>query len=90
MKTMRCIFKGKVQGVYFRAFTVDFAKELNIKGWVRNLPDGSVEALFQGKEENIEELIRKLKEEHPFAKVLEVLKSEVQTEEKFENFSIKY
>lgn len=90
MKTLRCIFKGKVQGVYFRAFTVDFAKELNIKGWVKNLPDGNVEALFQGKEENIFELIRKLKEEHPYAKVLEVLKLEVQTEEIFEDFLIKY
>lgn len=90
MKTMRCIFKGKVQGVFFRAFTVDFAKELNIKGWVRNLPDGNVEALFQGKEENIKELIRKLKEEHPYAKVLEILISEVKTEENLEDFSIKY
>ncbi len=90
MKTMRCIFKGKVQGVYFRAYTEDFAKELNVKGWVRNLPDGSVEALFQGKEENINELIRKLREEHPYAKVKEVLTFPEEREEIFKDFSIRY
>lgn len=90
MKTMRCIFKGKVQGVYFRAYTEDFAKDLNVKGWVRNLPDGSVEALFQGEEENINELIRKLKEEHPYAKVKEVLTFIEKTEDVFKDFSIRY
>jgi acylphosphatase len=90
MKTIRCIFKGKVQGVYFRAYTEDFANELNVKGWVKNLPDGSVEAIFQGKEENIKEVIRKLKEEHPYAKVKEVLISYEDTGEIYKDFSIKY
>ena len=90
MKTMRCIFKGKVQGVYFRAYTEDFANELNVKGWVRNLPDGSVEALFQGEEENIKEVIRKLKEEHPYAKVKEVLTFQEETKEIYKDFSIRY
>lgn len=90
MKTLRCIFKGKVQGVFFRAYTEDFALELNIKGWVRNLSDGSVEGVFQGVEENIKELIRKLKEEHPYAKVSEVLISDIETKEIYKDFSIKY
>lgn len=90
MITLRCIFKGKVQGVYFRAYTEDFANELGVKGWVRNLPDGSVEALFQGEEEKIEELIRKLKEEHPYAKVTEVLRFPEETKEIYKDFSIKY
>lgn len=90
MKTIRCIFKGKVQGVYFRAYTEDFANELNVKGWVRNLPDGSVEAVFQGKEEDIKEVIRKLKEEHPYAVVKEVLLFEEETKELYKDFSIKY
>lgn len=39
---------GVVQGVYFRASTARMALDLGIDGWVRNLPDGSVEAVFEG------------------------------------------
>ncbi len=90
MKTYKVIFKGRVQGVFFRAYTEEFAKELGIKGWVKNLPDGNVEALLQGEEEKIEELIRKLKEEHPYAKVKEVLKFPQETKEIFDKFFISY
>lgn len=90
MKTIRCIFKGKVQGVFFRAYTEDFANALNVRGWVRNLPDGSVEAIFQGEEEKIQEVIRKLCNEHPYARVSEVISSEIKTEEKFKDFKIKH
>ncbi|MBE0501380.1 MAG: acylphosphatase, partial [Desulfuromonadales bacterium] len=50
-------FKGHVQGVWFRAFTKQQADRLQICGWVRNLPDGSVEALFEGIESDIKNLI---------------------------------
>ncbi len=70
---MKCraevVFIGKVQGVNFRAFTKRFAIIHEVNGWVRNLPDGNVEAVFEGDKENIDEVIRKLKEEHPFARV---------------------
>ncbi len=39
---------GTVQGVYFRATTRDEARERDVDGWVRNLPDGRVEAVFEG------------------------------------------
>ena len=39
---------GKVQGVYFRQNTVGKAQELNVLGWIRNLKDGRVEAVFEG------------------------------------------
>ena len=55
----RLVFKGIVQGVFFRAFTRDVATRLGLGGWVRNLPDGSVEALFEGEREVIEQAIRK-------------------------------
>ncbi|RLF60052.1 MAG: acylphosphatase, partial [Thermoplasmata archaeon] len=42
---------GKVQGVFFREYTRRKAKNLGIKGWVRNLPDGRVEAIFEGEKE---------------------------------------
>lgn len=41
--------EGMVQGVGYRAFTVDTAKAMGLNGWVRNLHDGSVEALFEGR-----------------------------------------
>lgn len=90
MKTLRCIFKGKVQGVFFRAYTEDFARQLGLKGWVRNLPDGTVEAVFQGEEEKIEEVIKKLCNEHPYARVSEVQTFEMETEERFKDFSIRH
>jgi acylphosphatase len=48
---------GKVQGVYFRATTREEAREHGVDGWVRNLDDGRVEAVFEGSEEDVESLI---------------------------------
>lgn len=62
-------FRGKVQGVHFRDFTRRFAKKMGVNGWVRNLPDGSVEAVFEGEGDSINEVIRLLTEEHPYAQV---------------------
>lgn len=57
MKRAHVIFKGRVQGVFFRANTREKASELNLKGWVRNLYDGSVEAVIEGDEDKIKQLI---------------------------------
>lgn len=48
---------GTVQGVYYRANTRDTAHEHGLDGWVRNLGDGRVEAVFEGAEADVEELI---------------------------------
>ena len=48
---------GKVQGVYFRATTRDRAREVGLDGWVRNLDDGRVEAVFEGREGEVEQLV---------------------------------
>ena len=48
---------GIVQGVFYRASTQNKAHELNLSGWVRNCDDGSVEALFQGDKEQVDEII---------------------------------
>ncbi len=49
---------GRVQGVGYRASTTDAAALLKINGWVRNLRDGRVEALFEGSADQVEEMIR--------------------------------
>ncbi|WXL24328.1 acylphosphatase [Ectopseudomonas mendocina] len=52
---------GRVQGVYFRQSTAQEADRLNLDGWVRNLPDGRVEVLFEGAEAAVEGLAEWLK-----------------------------
>lgn len=51
------IVHGLVQGVWFRASTKDEADRLGVTGWVRNLPDGSVEAVFEGDKKKVEEIV---------------------------------
>ena len=60
---MHAIVKGNVQGVGFRALTRYHATDLGLKGFVRNLSDGTVEIYAQGSRKRLEELIEKLKAE---------------------------
>lgn len=48
---------GKVQGVFYRQSTVEMAGRLGLRGWVRNLPDGSVDALFEGERAMVDQAI---------------------------------
>jgi len=52
------IISGKVQNVFFRSETKHKADKLGIKGWIRNLPDGRVEAIFEGAEEKVKEILK--------------------------------
>ncbi|MGK7920431.1 MAG: acylphosphatase [Trichodesmium sp.] len=51
------LISGKVQGVGYRFSTLNTAVSLGINGWVKNLPDGRVEAVFEGREEVVEKMI---------------------------------
>lgn len=58
MKVRAHVFiSGRVQGVFFRSETRYEAKKRGVKGWVRNMPDGKVEAVFEGEEKSVKELI---------------------------------
>jgi acylphosphatase len=63
------LISGRVQGVFFRSETGFHARRLNIRGWVRNLPDGRVEAVFEGEESNVKQLIDFCKKGPPGARV---------------------
>ena len=60
---------GRVQGVFFRAWAQEQARELGVNGWVRNADDGSVEAHLEGDEGAVEALVQRLHEGPPSARV---------------------
>ncbi|MBT4770225.1 MAG: acylphosphatase [Rhodospirillaceae bacterium] len=56
-KAIRVIVEGRVQGVFFRAWTVDQAKMRGLRGWVRNRHDGAVEAVFAGPDSEVMDML---------------------------------
>lgn len=55
-RRLHLLISGRVQGVAFRAHTMREAREIDLSGWVRNLPDGRVELLAEGPEDDLERL----------------------------------
>jgi len=80
---------GRVQGVFFRAWTQDQARELGVKGWVRNAEDGSVEAHLEGDEAAIKALIDRLHQGPPSAEVEDVEVGEA-VAENFDRFDLRH
>ncbi|MBT4934641.1 MAG: acylphosphatase [Rhodospirillaceae bacterium] len=61
--------EGRVQGVWFRAWTAREATALGLSGWVRNCPDGSLEAVFSGDNKNVMLMLEKCRSGPPLAEV---------------------
>ena len=80
---------GRVQGVFFRAWTRDKARELGITGWVRNCPDGSVEAHLEGDEGKVRWLIDLIADGPPNSRVDNVRSAEARLEE-LNSFDVRY
>jgi acylphosphatase len=80
---------GRVQGVFYRAFTKDRATEVGIKGWVRNIPGGGVEAVLEGERQKVGELLRRMKSGPSGAMVLGMELSELEFKG-YEDFEIRY
>jgi len=68
-KTVRVVIKGQVQGVFYRNWTVENATQLGLKGWVRNKRDGTVEALFSGNPDVVQEMEQRCRRGPPAAVV---------------------
>jgi acylphosphatase len=57
MRAVRVTVSGRVQGVFFRTSCAGLARDLGVAGWVRNRPDGDVEAVFEGPDDAVERLL---------------------------------
>jgi acylphosphatase len=91
MKTRaHMIVSGRVQGVFFRTETKYEADSHGVKGWVRNLPDGRVEAVFEGEEKAVKALVEFCKRGPPGARVNSVDLTWENFTGEFDGFKIKY
>ncbi|MBI5121773.1 MAG: acylphosphatase [Rhodospirillales bacterium] len=69
LKSVHVRISGRVQGVWFRGWTVEQARRLGLRGWVRNRADGTVEAVFQGSDAAVETMLKLCREGPPSARV---------------------
>jgi acylphosphatase len=81
---------GRVQGVFFRSETKYKAESHNVKGWVRNLPDGRVEAVFEGEEEAVKVLIEFCKRGPSGARITNVDLTWENITGEFDAFKVRY
>lgn len=81
---------GRVQGVGFRHFVLTKARELGLKGWVRNLYDGRVEGVFVGNKNDVEQMLKLIKKGPRWARVdnVRVLNEEIKDE--FDTFQVRF
>ena len=90
MARAHLIVRGRVQGVSYRAYTVETATELGLRGWVKNTHDGGVEITVEGKKDAVGKLIKWCKEGPPMANVKSVLAEWEPFAGDFEDFDIAY
>ena len=88
--SVRLIVRGKVQGVYFRFNMQQVATKNFVVGWVRNLPDGNVEALLEGNKEDVNQVVQWSKIGPENARVDEVKMDYGQYTGKYKDFIIRY
>jgi acylphosphatase len=86
----RLIISGRVQGVFFRAETQKAARGMGVTGWVRNLADGTVEALAEGEPNQVEALIRWCHQGSPASRVDRVDVEDREFSGRFHGFDVTY
>jgi acylphosphatase len=82
------LLSGRVQGVGFRYFAYRLARELGLNGWVRNLPDGTVEIEAQGEEDRLDQFLLEIKSGPQLAIVKDISIETRHNLERYENFTI--
>lgn len=89
MVAKKIIFSGRVQGVFFRAFVKKQADTLGVKGYVKNMDDGTVEAVFEGEKNAVDKLIEICRKGTTSAHI-ENVKIEAVSVKPHQNFDIAY
>jgi acylphosphatase len=90
MKRVHVYISGRVQGVCFRAETRRTARQFHLTGWVRNMPDGRVEALFEGEDNHVDQMTRWCYGGPPAARVDNVVIREEPFTGEFSDFTIEF
>lgn len=90
MKCLHAYVSGRVQGVAFRHHTRQTARQLHLRGWVRNLPDGRVEVLAEGDETSLQQLEHFLQRGPVAARVAQVEATWQEARGIFEDFEVRW
>ena len=77
MKTLKINITGTVQGVFFRKFVKDNADELDVRGYIRNMDDGSLEIVLEGRDEVVNDMLERCKKGPNHSEVKEVEVEEI-------------
>jgi acylphosphatase len=88
MKIRLVRIRGRVQGVWYRAWTAEEATRRGLRGWIRNRHDGSVEALLAGEDAKVDDMILACRQGPPLAKV-DSISSEATAEDPPEGFELR-
>jgi acylphosphatase len=90
MKRHHLYVSGIVQGVGFRWYAQRIGKRIGVYGWVKNLPDGRVEIVVEGKDEKVERFIKELKEGYLGENIRDIEKIEEEYKGEFKGFEIRF
>lgn len=90
LASFQATISGRVHGVFFRAYVESRAGELNLTGYVRNLPHGTVEVRAEGERQRLEKLVGYLKVGPPAARVDEVVTKWAEYSGLFTDFKVRY
>ena len=90
LASVQATISGRVTGVFFRAYVERRAGELNLTGYVANLPDGRVQVTAEGERQRLEKLVGYLKAGSPASKVDEVVLNWGEYSGTFDDFQVKY
>ena len=90
LMTVHARVSGRVQGVCFRMETRRAARAFSVNGWVRNVPDGGVEAVFQGSPHNVQAMVEWCRKGPPLSRVMDVVVEPLTSTEKYLSFDIRY
>lgn len=88
-RTVHCLVRGVVQGVGFRYYTLDQANARNLTGWVKNRSDGSVEAMIEGADDDVEWMLKWLAR-GPMSASVRSLDTQERSPQNFKRFEITY